>query len=298
MGDSADRRAEEERPSGDWGDALNLAVARHPEDMVEAFQLIYENYRRMGYVRQHSSKMRVTWWDALPDAVRIIARQQGRIVGTLGLIPDSEAGLPADTVAPSQLEALRERGRVMCEVCGVAMAREPHNMWWVMRMFRYGLRLLLDHRDVTDLVLTVDARHVIFYECVMCCKPLGPARRSSVLNGALVVPMRLDLTTLEETYRELYEGKATRDLHHYFFGEYQQWVTVQIAADLEELEAWGTSAFVRQLLDHATEAETDALDITTQRLKRRGASQAQRCAGEEDEWVRPDTGEAVSSLSL
>ena len=288
--DDEDPSVGESRPSGDWDDTLSMEVARHPEDVAEAFELLYEQYRKMDYVRQHSSGMRVTWWDALPDTVRVIARQGGRIVGTLGLVPDSEAGLPADTVASSKLESMRKRGRVIYEVCGVAMASEPHNMWGVMRMFRYGLRLLLDHRHVTDLVLTVDARHVIFYECVMCCQPLGPARRSHNLNGARVVPMRLDLTNLEETYRDLYGGRATRNLHHYFFGEYQQWVTVQIAADLEEMRAWGTSDFVRQLLDVATEAETEDLEITTQRLK--------RCAGEPENWAVIDTGEALSSLSL
>ena len=147
--DEDDLHEGEGRPSGDWGDVLNLEVARHPEDMAEAFELLYEQYRRMGYVRQHASRLRVTWWDALPGAVRIVARQGGRIVGTLGLVPDSDAGLPADTVASSQLEDMRANGRVMYEVCGVAMATEPYNMWGVMRMFRYGLRLLLDHRHVT-----------------------------------------------------------------------------------------------------------------------------------------------------
>ena len=295
--DDEERASGASRPSGEWDDLVNLKVARHPEDMVEAFQLVYEHYRRMGYVRQHASGLKVTWWDALPDAVRIIALQQGRIVGTLGLVPDSEAGLPADSVASSQLEAMRKRGRAMYEVSGVAMASEPYDMWGVMRMFRYGLRLLLDHRVVTDLVLTVDARDVIFYECVMCCQPLGPARSSSELNGARVVPMRLDLTNLEETYRELYGERTTRNLHRYFFGEYQQWVTVQIAADLQELKQWGTSSFVQRLLDKATEAESEALEITTQRFGQRASSPTDPRFGESDSCAAIDTGEAASGFS-
>jgi len=123
---------------------------------------------------------------------------------------------------------------------------------------------------------------------------LGPSRRSTVLNGARVVPMRLDLDKLEKTYRERYGGRTTRNLHHYFFGEYQPWVTVQIAADLEELEAWGTSTYVRQLLEAATEAETDALEITTQRIDPQAMDGPRR--GESEVWMGLDSGSPANNL--
>lgn len=240
------------RPS--LGGMLHIEVAQYPEDLEAAFKLVYEHYRRLGYVREHHSRLRVTSWDALPGAIRLIAWQRRRVTGTLGLAQDSSIGLPLDEIAIESLMELRCAGRSLCEVSGLAMATHPYNIWGVMRMFRYALKIALEHMRATDLVFAVDPRDVVFYEGVLLCERLGPARPSSTLNGQQVVPMRLDLTTLQDTYREQFAGKGPRDLHDFFFVRDQHWLNVLLRTDMADLDPIRTQRTVNQLLETATES--------------------------------------------
>lgn len=242
-------------PLPSLGGLLHIEVAQYPEDFEAGFKLVYTHYRRLGYVREHHSRLRVTSWDALPGAIRLIAWQRRKVTGTLGLAPDSSIGLPLDEIAIDALMDLRRAGRTLCEVSGLAMATHPYNIWGVMRMFRYALKIALEHIRATDLVFAVDPRDVVFYEGVLLCERLGPARPSSTLNGQEVVPMRLDLTTLQDTYREQFAGKGPRDLHDFFFVSDQHWLNVLFRTDMAELDPIRTRRIVTQLLETATESE-------------------------------------------
>ena len=141
---------------------VQVEVACGPDDLLAAFRLVYERFVAEGNACEHPSGLRVTPWDALPGTVRIVARQDGQLTGTLGLVPDSAFGLPVESLAGDALREIRAIGGTPCEACGLAMSTQPHDMWAGMHLFRYGLLIARRHLAATDLVFAVDPCDVFF----------------------------------------------------------------------------------------------------------------------------------------
>ena len=82
-------------------------------------------------------------------------------------------------------------------------------------LFRY-IYLTAAHLDRrTDLVITVNPRHVAFYRAKMLFEVIGSERAYGKVGGAPAVLLRLDLVTAPARYQERF-GTARSSLWHYF----------------------------------------------------------------------------------
>jgi hypothetical protein len=178
--------------SGDALHQLEVRLARDGNELRAAFSLVHDRYVERGYMRPTPSGHRVVLHHALPTTDLFVAKVTGRVVATATLIRDSVLGLPADALYGDDLDPLRTAGRRIAEVSALAAAAGT-SRGVVLRLVAliavYAARL----GRVDDLFVTVNPRHVAFYERVIGFRRAGEVRPYDAVNGAPAAGLRLDL---------------------------------------------------------------------------------------------------------
>ena len=192
-------------------------MAQTRNELKQAFSLVYKEYFKAGYVKKAtSSKMMLSTYSLLPKTIVWIVKFNDTVVSTLTQIFDSSLGLPLDEVYKKELDELRSEGRSMVELSALAISSKYRWQNAYMPLFRNMLRHVLSC-EATDLCIAVNPKHRIFYKEILLFEDIGEKKYYPKVNAPSVA-MRLDLTTAEKRFEQVYgQMKPELNLHHYFF---------------------------------------------------------------------------------
>jgi hypothetical protein len=182
------------------GGQYTIRVANDLESRKKAYQLVYELYLEKEYAKPNAASMWLSIFDALPETTTfLVERRDGVAVGALTVVFDSPMGLPADNVYRPELDALRAAGRRIAEVVSLGVAEEAQiGSQILVKLFNFAYFVARGIRGATDFVVTVNPRHVRFYERMMLFALAGPERGYDKVGGAPAVLLRLDFDIAEE----------------------------------------------------------------------------------------------------
>ncbi len=127
-----------------------------------------------------------------PGEATIVAARDQLVFATITLRTDSEAGLLADSLYSREIDALRVKGRRLCEVTRLALNAKSNCLEVMASLFNVAFVLARQVHDRTDLFAEVHPRHVGFYQRTMGYRVAGP-ERVCVRVGAPAVLMHLPL---------------------------------------------------------------------------------------------------------
>jgi hypothetical protein len=120
-------------------------------------------------------------------------------------------GLPADELYRPELDALRASGRRPAEIISLGVAEEAGaGSQILVKLFNFVYLLSKKVRGATDFVITVNPRHVRFYEKTLLFEAAGPEREYDKVGGAPALLLRLDLDVPEERVRLEHGPAETR----------------------------------------------------------------------------------------
>jgi hypothetical protein len=103
---------------------IHYRAVRTVDELKTAARLVYDEYLKLGYIHPNTNQMKVALWQLLPATVSVAAfDQQGRMLSTMTVIPDSPLGLPMDKLFKQELDNLRLDGRTLAEISMFASAR-------------------------------------------------------------------------------------------------------------------------------------------------------------------------------
>ena len=83
-----------------------IRLAESVEDMTSAFKRLHNQYKLKGYQEQNEHGQRVIPANLLPTSYTFLSEDQGTTNGTVTLIEDGVAGLPADEMYKSDGDGL------------------------------------------------------------------------------------------------------------------------------------------------------------------------------------------------
>lgn len=194
-----------------------IQVASTIEQRRRAWALVYRNYFKKSYAKANSDSLWYGLHDALPKTTTFLATLDGKDVATLTLAFDSPLGLPAFEMYGSELDRLRGNGRRLCEIISLASEEtDRHRRAEVLKhIFKLAYLTARRVEESTDFVVTVNPRHVAYYERILLFERLGVKRSYSKVGGAPAVLLRLDLEPAEERYRERY-GRSEGSFFRFF----------------------------------------------------------------------------------
>jgi hypothetical protein len=204
--------------------AFTMKVATEETDRLKCWRLVYEQYLAHGYTQEKEIPYRYSAHDALPNAATFLIQKDGHPAGTVTVYPDSSLGLPADEVYRDELDALRRGGRRLTEVGRLTIARGFVHDHTIMPMMCDLLMLFARNvRRATDLVITVNPTHAMYYEKKMLFERVGQPKDMGSVCGAAAVLLKLDLELKERVTRSVHgegapvEGvEGRRTIYRYF----------------------------------------------------------------------------------
>jgi hypothetical protein len=205
-------------------DGLTFKMAKSKSELEQAFRLVAHCYLEKGYITESDAKLRIKLQHALPEAAIFVGKLGDRVVATASVFPDSELGLPADSIFQAELDALRSQGRRLAELGALASNLESeasplnvplHILQAIRLTYLYGQ----DYLKADDLIITVNPKHRFFYEKVLCFETISETKFYPEVNQAPAIAMRQNLHTIGPRLAQL-AGLKTRltPLRDLFFG--------------------------------------------------------------------------------
>jgi len=237
-----------------------LRVAADLESRKKAYALVYRLYLEKGYARPDPSRMWLSAFDAIPETTTFLVERvsDNEAAGALTVVFDSSVGLPADNVYAAELNLLRNSGRRLAEITSLGVAENGTKGPEILaRLLNHAYLLARKVRGATDFVVTVNPRHVPFYERLLLFAKAGPEREYGKVGGAPAVLLYLSLSVVEQEIRLAHSsGKAqpvkSRTLYPMSYPETEEDpIVAEIRRNLHPLPV---ADFHRLFLD-----ETDAL---------------------------------------
>jgi hypothetical protein len=138
------------------GSELTASIASTAAQLAAATALVESRYAWRGYALDTGGTM-------AQSGVTLIALQTGATMGTVTLQLDGPAGLAADAGYRATIDAVRARGRRVCELTRLAIDSAAE--WRPTLGALLGLAYLVGRalHEVTDVFVEVNPRHERFY---------------------------------------------------------------------------------------------------------------------------------------
>ena len=97
-----------------------VGIARNFKQRCAAWSIVYNEYQRSGLIDPHPSGMWFTLLDLLPSSVTFIATEGSALIGTIGAVICTAAGMPAGKAFDDDFERLQIDGHLLCECTKLA----------------------------------------------------------------------------------------------------------------------------------------------------------------------------------
>lgn len=198
---------------------LVLKLAQTREELCACFHLLHDSYVSSGFMKPDPSGMRVTIYHALPTTSTLMASWDGRVVGTISLIRESELGFPLQRIF--DISAIRAAGGQVAEVSALAVAPEfrATSGTILFPLMKFMYEYATKYFDTRHLVIAVNPRHIALYEALLFFRRLrkNPVSHYDFVNGAPAVGAHLDLLKAPALYRNVYGRRPPeKNLSRYF----------------------------------------------------------------------------------
>jgi len=174
---------------------LEFGVAASIEEVLAAWQLVYETYHTAGLIDSNSHQIHCTDQAVNSDTAVFIGAIDSQIVSTATCIHDNGAGLPLDAEYKKELDAMRRDGRKLTEVGLLAdrrsMLSRRIDSLLILMHYAYDYAFL---DDGTDIIIGVHPRHARFYKRMFGFDICGSERSYATVKDHPVVLLQLKRT--------------------------------------------------------------------------------------------------------
>ncbi|MEX0775771.1 MAG: hypothetical protein WD042_08680 [Phycisphaeraceae bacterium] len=183
-------------PSGK-STGLSFQVAGSLEEVIDAWRLVYHAYRRIDIIPANPFEVHTVRQAARGSSAVVLGLLGPQVISTLTCMLDGQQGLPLDLVYRKELEALRQRGRRLCEI-GLFADRREHLARSLVSLFGL-MRIGIYYAVATgcdDIVIGVHPHHAPFYRRALAFELIGELDTHPTVCDAPVVLLRMDLAKL------------------------------------------------------------------------------------------------------
>lgn len=201
-------------------DGLRFKPAQSRAELEAAFALLHDAYVGAGFTRPDPSGLRVTFYQALPSSVTLVAMEGDTVVATVALLRRTALGLPIEVFA--DISGLVDGSRFVGEISALAIhpSQRGQRRRVLFGLLRYLHAYAAQHMKLTDLFLTCNPRHIDFYESVMLFQRVGRnvVESYDFVDGAPAVGAWQDVTTAHDRFRSTFDRSDAKDnLYRLFF---------------------------------------------------------------------------------
>lgn len=208
-------------------DGVTFKIAKTLEEKEAAFRLVHDMYVRRGIVNPNGNVWRLSVFHLIPTTTIFIAKCGDRVIGTVSLIEDSPLGVPMEDTHPKEILSLRLAGLRFAEVGSLAVAHERRGKGVSLMLYNILLRWARQYRLVRNLAIAVHPKIETFFTVIFLFKRMGSVQPYKTLNGALSVPLCVDLSSALSRFRGIYDrpsmhvgrGRVSLNIYNFFYAD-------------------------------------------------------------------------------
>ena len=203
-------------------DTFKIRLAHDDARTREARFLVEKRYRDAGYSLSGGASHK----EVCPERITLATYKGEEVVGTLTIGFDTGHELLADELYRPEIEALRARGRKVCEFTKLAFDAKKASKRVLGSLFHVAYLYSVRIWGYTDVIIEVNPSHANFYKRMLGFTELG-GERFCPRVGAPAVLLHLD-TAHSRRMAETYGGQAgaaahtERSLYPYFMAPEQE----------------------------------------------------------------------------
>lgn len=175
---------------------FSIGIARNQSDLESSYGLLHDCYVATKLMTPHFSGLRCNLFTFLPHSTVIVAKYNGKTVGTVSLIRDSSWGLPSDKDYKIENDKLRRAGQKLVEVSALAVSKEFRNSGNAVSLLlmKYLYNYTFHFLSSSCLVCTVHPRAEDFYRALWHFERNGKIVQYQFVQGALAVHLSLEIS--------------------------------------------------------------------------------------------------------
>jgi hypothetical protein len=159
--------------------AFKIRLARSRGFQKGAGTLVERRYTDRGY--------QIPGQNEDPNLFTFVAYDEGKLVGTVSIRLDSEAGLSADSLYKGEIDDLRNAGCKICEFTRLAVDVKAVSKPVLAGLFHTAYLYASEVRGYNFAVIEVNPRHVPFYAKALSFEPIGPERMNTRVNAPAIL---------------------------------------------------------------------------------------------------------------
>jgi hypothetical protein len=207
---------------------FSIKLANTLEERAAVFHLGYQVYLKKGYLKENATEMLVQNYDVNSEtAILMIQDRQKNIVGSVTLVFDGAARLPAEKIYSEELRTLRRTNEKIVEISRLVIDPKYRNSKEILvLLFNYLYIYSYFVKNYTCLAIEVNPRHTAYYQELLHFKSIGSEKPCPNVQSAPAILMYLPLSHgIEEVKRisKMTEGeKNNRSLYSYFIKPNEQ----------------------------------------------------------------------------
>jgi hypothetical protein len=244
----------------DIPEGITIERAITIEDLCSAFRLVHDEFVEQGYIDPHPSGMRIRVYEASPETVTFIAKEEGKIVGVTSLVVDSpEFNLPAMNTFYDEIISLRQRGIKVSDGFKIV---EGTN-WAIIDKYRNTgilselMRVCLSCGRVNnwDYILgAVSPTHSFFYD-LMCFDIIGSERDYNNAKNDPVILESVDIKEFNDRMITPRKGDEREhiDMVNKYFLEDSPYMSKIDKWDQEARAVFANTEFLKELFINRTD---------------------------------------------
>ncbi len=161
------------------------------EDLRDAYRLVFEIYSKNGLIVDFNSNIRLRIFEASPNMATFVAKKDGKIIGVISVIGDSEdLGLPSDEAFKDEIDILRKKGLKLCEMTNQVVSEDSRKT----SIFSELMRCAAAHcfkSGYEENIATISPNHYKFYN-FMGFRKIGEQKSYSKKYDDQVIPMSIN----------------------------------------------------------------------------------------------------------
>jgi hypothetical protein len=194
-------------------DSYGIRLTDTAQGRSSASLLINKMYAWRGYAGTHQIVDD-------PNRITLTATDRGEVVGTLTIGMDANVGLAADQIFKEELDAMRERGALLCEFTKLAFDPSVKSKASLANLFHLAVIYARDIHHRTDIVIEVNPRHRRFYQQMLGFRQHGQLKTNPRVDAPAYL-LRVGLDFVTEQIRKhggtFTERNTERSFYPYFF---------------------------------------------------------------------------------
>ena len=189
---------------GEVEEGMSIGRAVTAVELESAYQLVHDVFVEKGYIPVMEGGIRLRPFECVPNMTTFVARDRGRVVGVMSIVPHHpDLGLPSDQAFSEEIGALRAAGRRVCEITNLAVEGKYRRSSAFTELTRACFAQALAWQ-CDDVFIAISPGHAMFFEGVLQFDACGDQRSYSAEKMDIVEGKRLNL-------REVHDRWATVD---------------------------------------------------------------------------------------